>query len=1126
MSSIIIKLTSNGSSQEYLFNKLGPIIIGSDENCDLVLEDAKIGPKLLEVKVSGGNIFIKEIGARGEIYLDSVILPFRQETRYFEGSCISLKDTHYQIHISKVEVESAEPPPFFDTEFKERLERMSLRIQEKERELRTLDQSEEKRKHQIQDLEDKYHRHVTERNKLEIEVNGLRTHKEQLSQEIKKSLDKSQDEEEKIIQLRDFVKNLENEERHLKDTIVAQNLVLTNLKDEREKKSKEVDSQRKVLSDLKLDATKLEEQIHNLEAEYVNQQEEIQHENVKIQKILASSEDALKEGAKVQRDLALRLKEKSILEHDISELQESLEHLEIQRKDAQVKIEGIKFELEEAEANHRRIQDEIRRESEEEKNLKVLNMEIRADLVKIEEKLSLKKNQLNQADFDRQDATRKLSTITFELERSSLRLKELQSEERAHELRMASIREDVQNLVRRSNEEKKEIIQSVEEEKEKSEIVFAQLRNREKEQERVNRDLEAKEESLKLNLSDCESKLKQLSREKIDIETHIGQLKTKQAELVLHVENAKTDVTNLEHERSRTQRELNQLQLKLADCESLISERQQEAVLEMENFKRDERAKIAAEKEVSLAEVEAFRQKSLIEVEAEYRRKQNDLHQTANLANEEANKILAEARKTEVAITQEAQNRLKEATEEALKRESTSHERVKEAQEFFKAKEKEAQNILDKARIEAKNLVRQTEVDLQEDLNKRKGKIKKFLTMRQEKGLAHIEALTLQHQQKLKKEKDRKQASLEDARRRELKKIAKLKEDEVSRQHELKNTVLKEVEQERLRLLAEVKELKKIQEDELAQKKKSMLEHINTTKFSQQKAWEEELRREREAFNRTKRERIGNAAQAVMNILISEMGPQGENEDRLKNRVLETLQMAIDGQNAGAIKEVEQVLDFNPVKRKKVMQVIQKYTVRVGIPAAIAITILADVGSVRTVAVDKVKDLLKQRESASEIYVTQQKTEWKEKNTYNPETTVGYKPSLVENVVYTTDFMKVMDNEDFQNDWILKVHDFMTKDLELSEDVAINYISSEGTAVKEIATARNDLHPQFLDQGMKKLTDLEQTHLGWLKEKITDPTKMDKFLTFRKEYYDKFYEDKFAGERNLASEPVQPVTNP
>lgn len=1122
MSSIIIKITQNGSSQEYLFNKLGPIIIGSDKRCDLVLEDAHIESKVLEVKISGGNIFVKEIGARAQIYLDAVILPFREETRYHEGSSITLKNTSYQIQILKKQEDLIEPPPFFEGEFKERLDRMNLKIRERESELKALDASQEKKKLQLLDIEDKYHRNANEKSKLEVEVGALKTQKDILNHEIRKNSDKNRDEEEKIIQLREFVKRLENEERGLKDTIVAQSLVLTNLKDEREKKSKELDQQRVQLANLQLDTNQLEEQIKELAVQHENQEKEIQDEGLKVQRILSNSESALREGARIQGHMAQLMKEKALLDHEVKDVQDEVVKLESQRKDATSKLNDLKIQIHKEEEHAQKIQEEIRRETQEESNLKIINGELRAELVKAEEKLSLKKNQLNQLDFQNQDAARKLSTVNFELERASLRLKELTSEERAHELKMLAIREDMQTLSRKASDDKKNLYKEIEDEKTKLGAELNSLRNLIEEGERDRAQTDSEHGLLKIQIEELHSKQRNLHKEKAVLEAQVTELTVNKKQIEGQIQDLKAETLKMEHEKGRAHRELTQLQIKLMDCETQIKEKQEEARIEMENYKRDERSKIMAEKEVYLAEVEAFKQKSLIEVESEYRRKQNDIYQMKSLAQEQVDKIIGEARKIEAEITREANQRLKQATVDAQERESSSHDRIRQAQDYFKQKESEADAILNKARLESRDLIKNTELELLEDLAKRKQKIKNFLTMKQENGLVSIKNMTDLHAAKLRRDEDKSHQKLEEIKRKELKKIARIREEELSRQGEQKDSAMKELKAEKEKIQRQIQELKKQQETELADKKKTMLEHINSTKFNQQKMWEEELRKEKELFQKTKKDRILNATQAVMNVLVAETGSQGDKEQQIKDKIRSTLEMAIDGQNANAMKEVEQVLDFNPMKRKKVLPVIKKYTLRVGIPAAVAIILLADIGSVRTLLVNATKEGMKQRNSASEMYVNQQKNEWKEKHTFNPQTTAGYKATFVDNVLYTSDFEKVMDNEEFQNDWILKVHDFMVKDLELSEDVAINYISSEGTLIKELAVARKDLHPQFLDAGMKKLTDLEITHLGWLKEKIPDQAKMDKFSVFRKDYFDKFYNEKFQPKRGVATEAPRP----
>lgn len=1118
MSSLIVKISQNGSSQEYIFNKLGPILIGSDKRCDLCLDDTAVEGKLLEIKVSGGNIFVKEVGTQSQMFLDSAILPRREEVRYHEGECITLKNSNYQIHISKTSGETAEPPPFFDGEFKERLERMNYKIREKETELKTLSQNEEKKKNLISDLEEKYHKHANEKNKLEVEVSGLRSQKEILALDIRRHTDKKEDEEAKISELRDFVKRLENEEKSLKETIIAQNMVLANLRDEREKKSHEVDQQRSKLANLQLDTTQMENQLQELTQEHQNQEKEIQLENSKVQKILNNSEAAMREGIRIQNHIAQLLKEKTALDHDFKDLQNETSKLEETRKETYNKLHDLNKHIDTCETRSLKIQEEIQRHEEDRANLNTLNNELRSELIKAEEKLSLKKNMLNQIDFQNQDATRKLSTVNFELERASLRLKELTSEEKAQELKMMAIREDLQTTTRRSVDDKKIFQKNIEDEKYKLSLELTSLRSEIEDAKKTLNKIESDEELLQVEIDELNTRSRMLGKEKQAIEHQVMDLKSQKSLTESQIQNLKSDTLKFEHEKSRAQRELSQLQIKIMDCETHIKEKHEEAKVELENYRREERSKMVAEKSVYLAEVEAFKQKSLIEVETEYRKKQDEIHQQKQLSLQAADEIIKEARKAELEITAEASARLKQATIDAHEREIVSHNRVKEAQEYFKAKEIEADTIIQRARLDSRDFLKRTEIDLMDDLAKRKAKIKGFLTMKQEAGLANIKHNQELHASRMRKTEEKAQEKLEEIKRKELKKIARIREEELSRHSELKDKAMKDLKAEKEKVLSQIHELRKTQEKELADKKKTVLEHINTTKFNQQKNWEEEIKREKELFNRTKKDRISNATQAVMNVLVAETGAQGDKEATLRQKIQMNLEMAIDGQNASAMKEMDQVLDFNPLKRKKIMPVMKKWTARVGIPAAIALVLMADIGSVRTILVNQTKELIKQKNSASEMYVNQQKTEWKEKHTYNPETTVGYKTTYTDNILYTTDFEKVMDNEEFQNDWILKVHDFMVKDLELSEDVAISFISSEGTLVKELAAARKDIHPQFLDGALKKMGDLEKTHLGWMNEKITDPVKVQKFADFRKTYFDKFYDEKFAQNRGVATE--------
>ena len=65
-----------------------------------------------------------------------------------------------------------------------------------------------------------------------------------------------------------------------------------------------------------------------------------------------------------------------------------------------------------------------------------------------------------------------------------------------------------------------------------------------------------------------------------------------------------------------------------------------------------------------------------------------------------------------------------------------------------------------------------------EDLAKRKAKIKGFLTMKQEAGLANIKHTQELHASRLRKSEEKAQEKLEEIKRKELKKIARIREEE------------------------------------------------------------------------------------------------------------------------------------------------------------------------------------------------------------------------------------------------------------------------------------------------------------------------------------------------------------
>lgn len=1099
-----LKLSKDGNTKEFQSNSFGPIFLGLDDSGEYCFNNINAN-NILEIKLSQGETFIKCIHPVHEVYLNSVSIGQNDFINYYKNGCITFAGHNIQIYLENLHEVDKTPPPFFEDEFQERLIRMDKNIAEKEKAIKELDQTRDKKQAQLSELENKVQKHLLEKNKLDIELSSLIIQKNNLNKEILGQTKATKDEEDKIKRLQKTLTQLQYEERNLKEKIDANNIALEKLKYDKEFKSQEVEDQRILSAELSSEVIKLKDTLNNLTNIITNQENEIKKEDQKYKNILIQTNLAHKEEHRIKTEIYKIQREKSALNQEQAILSGEVVSLNDQKKLALNKLGEINAHIEFENDKIKRIQTEILRHHENEKNLSYNCKELEDELARVQEKLTSKKNSYNQAEFDHQELLRKISAINFQLEQTQTRLGEYQKEEKVQELKVVALREELQNKTRTVENEKATLTKDFED-------FNYQIENKKKALNLELNQLSASKENL-INQKDevlskieiYESQMKELHKDANRLQLNIDDLKNEKDNLLSQIAKLSNETFELEKEKNLYNTQINHFKSQMQVIQDQINEAKSNSALEIEQYKREERLKIISEKGVALAEIENERQKSLIEIHNEFKIKADEASKMQEIASEQASQIIAQARLQEINITKEAQTRLQSITKELTLREEETHTRVKQASDFVKQKEIESEEILKQARHKASDLIQEAKANFEVEYTQRRQKVKDYLSHKREQGLCHLKELEDLHIQKLEKSQNYQIEKIELLKRKELKKVAKVIDERINSELEQKEAWKQEFNAMKEKGLLELEEIRQKQLEELAQKKKATIDHINSLKMDAKRNLEEELSNERSLMSKYKKERIQNATQAVVNILKIENTLLDQDEEKIRNKILSALERSIDGQNAQALKNVDHIFDLNPAKKKHFFPVIKKYTLKIGIPAAIAIVLLADIGNVRTFASNHIQDYLKSSNSASQIYVEKQQEDWKQKHTFNPDQTAGYKATLTENVIYTKDFIKTVEDENFQNNWMLKVHDFLVKDLELSEDLAINYISSEGALIKELAEAKKDLHPQLLDQGIEKMKNLEREQLGWLNEKIPSPQDLEKFNQFRKEFFDNYY---------------------
>jgi len=192
-------------------------------------------------------------------------------------------------------------------------------------------------------------------------------------------------------------------------------------------------------------------------------------------------------------------------------------------------------------------------------------------------------------------------------------------------------------------------------------------------------------------------------------------------------------------------------------------------------------------------------------------------------------------------------------------------------------------------------------------------------------------------------------------------------------------------------------------------------------------------------------------------------------------------------------------------KEKNIKTFIWTYGVKGLLPVTILLLFVFDVFNIRSGLFNKTEEALTNIKKESEESDRKIVEEVQKKKEYNPSQSTVYKDSYVNNVIHTTDFTKIYESDDFQNDWLLEAYGFISNELELPEEVAINFVSAEGALIKELSDAKAKIDIRFLENELEKMRAREEEVLKAQSEKFIAPENWKAFLAFRDQFYSKYF---------------------
>ncbi|MNJ96853.1 FHA domain protein [compost metagenome] len=124
-----------------------------------------------------------------------------------------------------------------------------------------------------------------------------------------------------------------------------------------------------------------------------------------------------------------------------------------------------------------------------------------------------------------------------------------------------------------------------------------------------------------------------------------------------------------------------------------------------------------------------------------------------------------------------------------------------------------------------------------------------------------------------------------------------------------------------------------------------------------------------------------------------------------------------------------------------------------------------------------------------------------EKRRFNPPQTAELKDTYTDAVIYTSNFLEVYADEQFQQKLYKASSQYLLKTWRVDEDKSIKLLSATTALIKELNEKKSKIHPDFVKEGIAKMRELEAETLVRMKEILGTEVRLESYRRFEKNFY-------------------------
>lgn len=583
-------------------------------------------------------------------------------------------------------------------------------------------------------------------------------------------------------------------------------------------------------------------------------------------------------------------------------------------------------------------------------------------------------------------------------------------------------------------------------------------------------DLEKKKsqalDALESQIPALEEKVSEMKKLLADGEAELKSKESEADRYIKTIESKKQELLRFEEKSQASEKRLDELNAKIIDAEDNLFRLNKIKQQRNEELDKEinERRELQKEQE-RLANEQLAKKRERVNKEIEV-----NLAKAKDKALSLITEATEEAEKTRVTLLEQANETLANAKAESEKQLKESQELRDEAQQYHDkvAREADAYAKLEKENIDLEISSRRKDFELEIQESKDK--------------------LLFDSRELAKKTKEQARAKADQIIAEAEAKAAQILLDVKGKADQDLESLQKEIEERKLETDKEIQGIRAHTVQKMEEQKR-------------QWAIEEEER------NRIRVLRLRKDLNEVVRARITPFLKDPSNMEKVSHMIGKSINAILLDEVEDEIFDAENYSDIDPTLQQA--QVKKFYSMAIA-AAVVAIGLMIFWSDIKDYAKDSGRSIATDLEKQDQAQIEKAKKQHDLSAAFNPEMKDEYLDSYTDRVLYTKDYLKLENDPGFKEQWRIELEEFFVDKLRLTETQMVPFVAREAALIKEMSEARKKINGNFVDQGRKRMLEIEADFYKRLKQGGFKQKQLDQINKFKKKFFEANH-DLFAG---------------